>query len=555
MRPPAIGIVEDIGVAAPETAPVAPRSARLDHPSDTVAHAAEMHRDMRGIGDQRALGIEQRAGEIEAFLDVDRGCGRLQHHAHFLGDGHEQIVENLEPDRVGFGTQRAVAAQRLPARQHQASFLGDLRLPARFDHCGRSRVDHQRGALDAVARGHRRARDGVPGARGRARGGDRCRLDMPEAARVPAGLHAERLDDDRGFGIRIAEALAMERAKGGVHRFGPLAGDGQQAVTARKPQPSMAFYRNGVRRDALFDQRRAGILFERAQVVGEILFQPAHNAHFADRLYRRQPDAIGRENPRERVDQHGFHAQFVGDPAGVLAAGTAETGERIGGDIVPARDADLANGIGHVVDCNGEKAFGDRGEVLRLGQRRSHCFEPFSGRIRVERLVAAGSEHAGEERRVDPAKEQIAVGNRQRSALAITGGTGIGARAFRPDAEPSAIELADRAAPGSDRMDLHHRRGHAHARNHAVAGHLVFARVMRDIGAGPAHVEPDQPVVPERGARGDHPDHAARGARQDGILAAERTDFGKPAVRLHEPQAVRVGQPRLQRIGIAAQNG
>jgi len=39
------------------------------------------------------------------------------------------------------------------------------------------------------------------------------------------------------------------------------------------------------------------------------------------------------------VDQHGFHAQLVGNPAGVLAARAPETGERIGGDIMAARRA------------------------------------------------------------------------------------------------------------------------------------------------------------------------------------------------------------------------
>ena len=54
---------------------------------------------MRRVGDQRAVGVEHRAGEIEPLLDVDAGRGRLQRDAHFLGDGHEQVVENLEPDR------------------------------------------------------------------------------------------------------------------------------------------------------------------------------------------------------------------------------------------------------------------------------------------------------------------------------------------------------------------------------------------------------------------------------------------------------------------------
>ena len=50
--------------------------------------------------------IEDGTGEIEPFLDVDAGRGRLKRDAHFLGDRHEQIVEDLEPDGIDVGTDR-----------------------------------------------------------------------------------------------------------------------------------------------------------------------------------------------------------------------------------------------------------------------------------------------------------------------------------------------------------------------------------------------------------------------------------------------------------------
>ena len=37
-----------------------------------------MHRHVRRVGDQVALGVEQRAGEIEPLLDVDRVRGVLR---------------------------------------------------------------------------------------------------------------------------------------------------------------------------------------------------------------------------------------------------------------------------------------------------------------------------------------------------------------------------------------------------------------------------------------------------------------------------------------------
>ena len=92
MRAATIGIVEHIGIAAPEPTPVPFAPTRLDHPRDGIAHAAQMHRNMRRIGDQRAFGIEQRAGEIEPFLDIDRARRALEHYTHLLGDGHEEIV-------------------------------------------------------------------------------------------------------------------------------------------------------------------------------------------------------------------------------------------------------------------------------------------------------------------------------------------------------------------------------------------------------------------------------------------------------------------------------
>ena len=69
-----------------------------------------MDRHVRGVGDEAAVAVEDRAGEVEPLLDVDRVGGVLERHAHLLGDRHEEVVEHLEHDRIGVGADRARAS-------------------------------------------------------------------------------------------------------------------------------------------------------------------------------------------------------------------------------------------------------------------------------------------------------------------------------------------------------------------------------------------------------------------------------------------------------------
>jgi hypothetical protein len=45
-----------------------------------------MHGDMRGVGDELTVPVEQRAGKIQPLLDVDRVRRVGEGHAHLLGD-------------------------------------------------------------------------------------------------------------------------------------------------------------------------------------------------------------------------------------------------------------------------------------------------------------------------------------------------------------------------------------------------------------------------------------------------------------------------------------
>ena len=87
---------------------------------------------MRRVGDQIACRVEQRAAEIQSFLDVHRiGCV-LQLQTHLLGDVHEQVVEHLQQHRIGLRTCRVGHHTRHPALQQQVIQLGQSRFPTGF---------------------------------------------------------------------------------------------------------------------------------------------------------------------------------------------------------------------------------------------------------------------------------------------------------------------------------------------------------------------------------------------------------------------------------------
>ena len=138
--------------------------------------------------------------------------------------------------------------------------------------------------------------------------------------------------------------------------------------------------------------------------------------------------------------------------------------------------------------------------------------------------------------RLDLAEHDVGIGHGQRPAAPVAGRPGIGPGAVRPDAVFRAVEMQDRAAAGRHRVDLHHRRAHAHAGDQGLERPLVFAGIVGDIGRRAAHVETDQ--LPEAGhfGRAHRADDAAGRAGQDRILALEAARVGQAAIGLHEHQ-------------------
>src|SRR5262249_23170085 len=78
----------------------APERYARDHGAHRERRRAEMHRDVRRLGDQPAGAVEERAREVPAFPDVRREARPAEHHPHLLGDAREPVVRDLEVDRV-----------------------------------------------------------------------------------------------------------------------------------------------------------------------------------------------------------------------------------------------------------------------------------------------------------------------------------------------------------------------------------------------------------------------------------------------------------------------
>ena len=239
--------------------------------------------------------------------------------------------------------------------------------------------------------------------------------------------------------------------------------------------------------------------------------------------------AVGRQQRRQRVDQHALHAERVGHQAGVLAAGAAEAIERIARHVVAALHGNFLDRVRHVLDRDLDKTVGDLLAAAAVADLLCHRCEGGAHGVGVKWLVLRRAEDFGKEIRDKLADHHIGVGHGERAAAAIAFWAGIGAGGIRADAKPRTVEMQDRAAASRYGMNKHHRRAHAHTGDFGLERAFVLASKMRHVGRGTAHVEADEPGETRSPAGLRHADDAGRRTRQDRILAAEQFGRGEPA--------------------------
>ena len=223
VRAAVVGRVHQVGLARAR-AGLAGGQDRLD----AGVHRPEMHRHVRRVGHQFGARIEQGAGKVQPFLDVDRVRGVFQHRPHLFGNVHEAVVEHFQQHRIGH-----VAGGLDPVLAREA---GKDKMTPGSRRCLPARRNDRGGV---ILGNDGRTRDGVSGAqvpppvRGRVMLGaavhglrSKCgpwllrrigivaRLPPVFLAGIAAGLHANRFDHQRRPGWLDSEAGPM--------RFGEL---------------------------------------------------------------------------------------------------------------------------------------------------------------------------------------------------------------------------------------------------------------------------------------------------------------------------------------------
>jgi hypothetical protein len=105
---------------------------RLGDSRDASAHRAQVHRHVGCVRNQLSLRVEDRAGKVEALLDVYRAGRLLEHDAHLLGDMHEECVHHFETGLIEYSGRRGASLRRvLP--QHEIAVVGERARPSRRD--------------------------------------------------------------------------------------------------------------------------------------------------------------------------------------------------------------------------------------------------------------------------------------------------------------------------------------------------------------------------------------------------------------------------------------
>ena len=531
-----------------------------------------MHRHVRRVGDEFALVVEDRAGEVEPLLDVDGVGGLLERQPHLLGDVHEEVVEDLEHDRVGVGADGMPGRCLARPREDEVRAPGEGGLPAVLDHGGVVRLDDEGRAFDLLPGLELQAVVDVAVVPLAVRidlglaDGARRRLDERHGRlahfRSPAdAFDGDGLDHQVLLGRDEAELPLVRMLEGAPHPVGRVEWYGEVRVGSGIAQVDVGVVREALRRHALAGELGRVLLGE--PLGGRLHFRhDRRGERLLDRLLAvgadvGKPHPVGRQHAGQRVDEDRLHAQHVGDEAGVLRARAPEAVEHVGRDVVPALDRDLLDRVGHVVDGDLDEPVGDLGRRALVADLLGECRERDGDALGVERLVAAAPENLREVLGMNLADHDVRVGDGQRTAAPIGEGTRIGACRIRPDAEPRPVIVQDRPAARRHGMNAHHRRPHADARHLRVEGALELAVEMRDVGRRAAHVEADDAPEAGHAAGLHHADDTAGRAGEDGVLALEQPGRGQAARRHHEhePRPALAGLEReSDLVDVAAQD-
>ena len=180
----------------------------------------------------------------------------------------------------------------------------------------------------------------------------------------------------------------------------------------------------------------------------------------------------------------------------MLPARTAESVERVAGDIIAAGNRDLLDRFGHIGNRDTDKSVGHffrRSAVAdQFSQFRETCMNTFT----IEGLILMSTENHREKIWIEFPQHHICIGNGKRSTAPVAGRSRICACRVRADAKAGTVIMQYRATTCCHSMHQHHGRAHADTRNLSVESAFIFTTEMRDISRGAAHIKADHAIKP-----------------------------------------------------------
>ena len=215
------------------------------------------------------------------------------------------------------------------------------------------------------------------------------------------GLHRHRLDHQRLALHQEGEALAV----GGLERRHWIAATSPNGTTSAESRALVAHVHAAAHAHlAAFDLLAHAVRLRaaaRQRIQPRLAPAPAIGVDqrqldrlLADHVLVGQAHAVGRQHAGQRVHEHPRHAQRVGHPAGVLAAGTAEALQRVARDVVAPRHRDLLDRIGHLLHGDVDEAFGHLFGALRpVRAAMSGELASAAHRLGIQRLIGRRAEH------------------------------------------------------------------------------------------------------------------------------------------------------------------
>ena len=130
----------------------------------------------------------------------------------------------------------------------------------------------------------------------------------------------------------------------------------------------------------------------------------------------------------------------------MLAAGPTKTLQRIVSDVIATLYGNFLDRIRHIFNGNFQKpagnGFGAQCHTGGFGHLFSQCGELAFDRHRIKRFILIWPEYRRKKFRLQLAKHDIAISQRQRPVTPVTGRAGIRASALRAHLKPSIVKPA-----------------------------------------------------------------------------------------------------------------